>query len=207
MDGFVMISLSLEKKPLACLMWAPSEMKGRHPCQRPQRSAGPPDPADSSPFWTGEVHPVAVPPATRVLSTLRHVDYEDAFSLETSRAESQTAEQWIRVILGDAPARTRKALRRGWFALGLRLGSTQDDRLVLGWEVPRSSPDFALLGASSRLGLDGRVFLKRQRHSLIFGTLLWFKNPLARALWAAVAPAHRRYEQHLLEVASRKARG
>jgi hypothetical protein len=165
---------------------------------QPSRSNG------GSPLTPGEVHRVAVPPATRVLSTLPRIDYEDAFLLETGRAQDQSAEQWIRVILEDAPARTRRALRRGWFGLGLGLGSTRDDRLVLGWEVRRSTPDFALLGASSRLGFEARVFLKRQRQSLLLGTLLRFKNPLARTVWAVLAPTHRRYEQHLLKMASSK---
>jgi hypothetical protein len=87
----------------------------------------------------GRVHQVAVPPAARTLSTLPHIDHEDAFLVETGPAQDRTGEQWARAILEDAPIIMRRALRWGWFALGLRLGSTRSDRFVLGWEV-RAAP-------------------------------------------------------------------
>ena len=105
----------------------------------------------------GRVRQVTLPPAARALSTLSHVDYEDAFLVETGPAQDRTGEQWARAILEDAPMSTRNALSRGWSALGLRPGSTQSDRLVLGWEVRRTTPDVALLGASGRLGSGCRA--------------------------------------------------
>jgi hypothetical protein len=143
-----------------------------------------------------------MPPATRALSTLSHVDYEDAFLIETGRAQDRTGEQWARAILEDAPTSMRSALRWGWFALGLRLGSTRSDRLVLGWEVRRSTPDFVLLGASSRLGLQGEVLFKRQQRRLLFATFVQQENPVARAVWGGVAPGHRQVVRYLLEQAS-----
>jgi hypothetical protein len=42
---------------------------------------------------------------------------------------------------------------------------------VLGWEVRRSSPDVALLGASGRLGLSGELLFERQQqHTPLFAT-------------------------------------
>jgi DNA-binding transcriptional MerR regulator len=79
----------------------------------------------------GRVRQVTLPPAARALSTLSHVDYGDAFLVETGQAQDRTGEQWARAILEDAPMSTRNALSRGWSALGLRLGSTQSDRFVL----------------------------------------------------------------------------
>src|SRR5262245_28566798 len=83
---------------------------------------------------------IGVPPAARALSTLAHVDYADAFLVDTRANRSRTPEQWARAMLEDAPIGTRRALRRGWRALGLRAGSGASDRLVLGWEVRRSTP-------------------------------------------------------------------
>ena len=88
-----------------------------------------------TPFPPGRVPQVVVPPAARALSTLSHVDYEDAFLVETGPAQDRTGEEWVRAVLEDAPMSTRNALSLGWFALGLRLGSTRSDRSVLGWEV------------------------------------------------------------------------
>jgi Protein of unknown function (DUF2867) len=150
----------------------------------------------------GRVRRVTLPPAARALSTLAHVDYEDAFLVETGPAQERTGEQWARAILENAPMSTRNALSRGWSALGLRLGSNQSDRFVLGWEVRRSTPDVALLGASGRLGLSGELLFERQQHTLLFATFVQLENRIARALWAGIAPRHRQVVRDLLEQAN-----
>jgi hypothetical protein len=150
----------------------------------------------------GTVRQVTLPPAARALSTLSHVDYQDAFLVETGPAQDRTGEQWARAILEYAPMSTRNALCRGWSALGLRLGSTQSDRCVLGWEVRRSTPDVALLGASGRLGLSGELLFERQQHTLLFATFLQLENPIARALWTRIAPRHRQEVRNLLKQAN-----
>jgi hypothetical protein len=154
----------------------------------------------------GRVHQVAVPPAARTLSTLPHIDHEDAFLVETGPAQDRTGEQWARAILEDAPIIMRRALRWGWFALGLRLGSTRSDRFVLGWEVRAAPRDIALLGASSRLGLPAELLCKRQQQAPLFATFVQQENHIARAVWAGVAPVHRRVVRYLLERASRRIR-
>jgi hypothetical protein len=138
----------------------------------------------------GSVRQVAVPPAARALSTLSQIDYEDAFVLESGPAQDRTGEQWARAILEDAPIVVRAALVSGWSALGLRLGSPRSDRLVLGWELRRSSPAFALLGASSPAGLSAELLVKRRRKTVLFATMLHLENQIARAVWAAVRPVH-----------------
>jgi hypothetical protein len=149
----------------------------------------------------GAVRQVTLPPAARALSTLSHVDYEDTFLVETGPAQGRTGEQWARAILEDAPMRTRNALSRGWSALGLRLGSTQADRFVLGWEVRLSTPDTALLGASGHLGLSDELLFERQQHTLLFATFVQLENGIARGLWAEIAPRHRQVVRDLLEQA------
>jgi hypothetical protein len=125
----------------------------------------------------GTVRQVTPPPAARALSTLCHVDYEDAFLAGTGPAQDRTGEQLARAILEDAPVSTRNALWRGWSALG----STQSDRFVLGWEVRRSTPDVALLGASGRLGLSGELLFEYQQYTLLFATFVQLENRIARA--------------------------
>jgi hypothetical protein len=148
------------------------------------------------------VSQVALPRAARALSTLSDIDYEDAFLLETGPAEDRTGEQWARAILEDAPIITRRALVSGWSALGLQLGSTRSDRFVLGWEVRRSRPDFALLGARSRVGLSAELLFKRQQQTLLVATLLHQENHIARAVWAGVKPVHVPVVRFVLEQAS-----
>lgn len=152
------------------------------------------------------VRPVAMPAAARALSALPRIDYEDAFLVETDVAEDRTGEQWARATLEGPPRLTRGALRSGWIALGLQLGSIGSDRRVLGWEVRRNAPEFALLAASSRLGLSAEVLFRRQEHGLLLATFVQHENPIARAVWAAVAPAHRQVVRYLLEQASRRER-
>jgi len=108
---------------------------------------------------------VASPPAARALSMLSHVDYEGRL-VETGPAQDRTGEEWVRAVLEDAPMSTRNALSMGWFALGLRLGSTRSDRSVLGWEVrvrhARTSPSLRqrpprVVGRTAWAGVAGRV--------------------------------------------------
>jgi hypothetical protein len=155
-----------------------------------------------TPFTAGRVRQVTVAPAARTLSTLSHVDYEDAFLVETGPAQDRTGEQWARAILEDAPIIMRSALLWGWFALGLQLGSTRSDGLVLGWEMRRSTPDFVLLGASSRLGLSAELLFERQQHTLLYATFVQQENHIARAVWAGVEPVHRQVVRYVLEQAS-----
>lgn len=150
----------------------------------------------------GQVRQVTLPSAARALSTLPHVDYADAFLVETGGAQDRTAEQWARAILEDAPVSTRNALSRGWSKLGLRVGSTDPDRFVLGWELRRSTPDVALLGARGRLGLSGELLFERQQHTLLFATFVQLENAIARSLWTAIASRHRQVVRDLLEQAS-----
>jgi hypothetical protein len=100
----------------------------------------------------------------------------------------------------------RRALPWGWLALGLRLGSTRSDRYVLGWEVRRSSPNYVLLGASSRIGMPAELLLKRQQDKLLFATFVRHENANVRAAWAAIEPGHRPVVRYVLVQASRRIR-
>jgi hypothetical protein len=145
------------------------------------------------------VRQVAVPSAVHVRSTLAHVDYEDAFMIETGVAQKGTGEQWARAMLEGAPLPTRRSLRRGWSALGLRLGSSRSDRLVLGWEVRRRDADRALLGAAGRLGISGELLFEPSQGSLLFATFVQLDHPVARLVWRGIAPHHRHVVQRLLQ--------
>jgi hypothetical protein len=145
-----------------------------------------------------------MPARTRAISTLPRVDYEDAFLLETARARQQTAEQWIRGLLDDAPESVRRSLRTGWLALGFRLAPGDDERSVLGWEVRRSTPDRVLLGLNSRIGMPAELVLERRADALLFGTLVQQQNPFARLLWAAITPGHQRVVLRVFESARRR---
>ena len=161
---------------------------------------------------------IGLPAGPRELATLAHIDYEDAFLVDTGlaqdrtaqdrtaqdrtaqdrTAQDRTAEQWAREILEAAPVSTRHALTRGWSMLGLRLGPAQSDQHVLGWEIRHSDPDVVLLGARGHLGLSGELIFQRSPCSLLYATVVQLENPIARGLWAAIESRHQRVVQELL---------
>jgi hypothetical protein len=145
------------------------------------------------------VRQVAPPPSALALSTLARVDYADAFLLETGPGDGRTGEQWARAILEDAPVGIRRSLSQGWCALGRKLGCTDCDRFVLGWEVRHSSPDYALLGAGSRLGMPAELLFEPQEHGLLFATFVHHGNPLVRGVWAGTKPVHQQVVRRVLE--------
>src|SRR2546423_13110362 len=89
----------------------------------------------SIPFTPGRVRQVTPPPSARTLSTLSHIDYQDAFLVETGPAQDRTAERWARAILEDAPIIMRSAVVWVWLAPGPHQGFTLADPLVLGREA------------------------------------------------------------------------
>jgi hypothetical protein len=152
-----------------------------------------------------KIDPVAILPHDR-LTSLDPVDYTDGFRLETELAQERTAEEWARALLEEAPEETRVTLRRGWSALGVQLGSTEDGRLVLGWAMRRSSPDNVVLGARSRLGIETEVLVRREHTAVLVATFTQFENSAARAAWTGFARKHRLVLHHLLEQAGKRAR-
>lgn len=158
------------------------------------------------PFGTsGRVRQVAVPPEARALSTLSHIDYEDAFSVEVADAVERTAEAWARAVTEDAPAGVRCRLRSGWLALGLKLGGAPPERSVLGWEIRRSTPEFVLLGADSRIGMPGELLFMRRQHTLLFCTFVRQDNSTVRRVWGLTERKHVRVVRGLLEQAAARA--
>lgn len=145
-----------------------------------------------------DVRQIETSPAARSQCTLRRIDYEDTFLVATTSIADRTAAQWARSVLEGATASTRRALRTGWTALGLRLGPTDAADHVLGWPVRRSSPDQLLLGADGRFGLSGQLLFERTPDGLLFATFVHLDNPVAKAVWAGVTPTHQRTVRRLL---------
>ena len=147
---------------------------------------------------------ISLPHDARALSTLRRIDYEDAFAV-TADVE-HTSEQWIRAVLQDAPPSVRRRLWLGWTALGLKLGPPWSSHRVLGWKVKHSDPTFVLLAADSWLGLRGQLLFRSEPDGLLFATFVQQTNPTARALWAAITPRHQQVVRSLLTHAASRAR-
>lgn len=149
-----------------------------------------------------------VPSEARALTTLVRIDYEDAFLVEVDRAHERTPEEWARAVFEGIPLLLRLRLWGAWRTLGLRLASPASRRHVLGWEVRRASTEHVLLGARSLIGMPAELLLTRYADSILFDTFVQHGNPLARAVWAATEPTHRRFLPALLRqsAVSRSAR-
>jgi hypothetical protein len=145
-----------------------------------------------------DVAETPLPQTARALSALEHIDYSDAFRLQTRAATDRTGEGWARAMIEDAPPATRRSLRDGWHALGLRLGAADDPSRVLGWALRDSTPDHAVLTADSRLGMRAELVFVREPGALRFSTLITLRNPLARLVWAATERKHQRIVRRLL---------
>jgi hypothetical protein len=154
---------------------------------------------------TPAVNEIPLPEDARELSTLSRIDYEDAFAVASD--VRHTPDEWIRAVVGDAPASVRRRLYLGWTALGLKLGSPWSSSRVLGWKVQHADSDLVLLAADSWLGLRGRLLFRSEAGGLLFATFVQQTNPAARALWAAITPRHRRVVRSLLTHAAGRIEG
>jgi hypothetical protein len=145
------------------------------------------------------VRQVAVPSGARALSTLAHIDYADAFVLETGPGPVWSPEQWARAILEGAPLAVRIKLLVGWSLIGLKVGRSWSGRSVLGWQVRRSSPE-----SDSHIGMPGELLFKLERDALLFATFVQHDNLVARAVWALVEPQHVPVVRSVLAQAGRR---
>jgi hypothetical protein len=157
----------------------------------------------------GGVRRVAVSPAARAHGTLSHVDYADAFLVEVNSPDGRTAEEWARAILEGAPSPMERVVLGLLSIIGLQLGPTPADGFVAGWEVRRSTPELALLGAiAPRIGLSAELLFERQQHALLWTTFVQLQKPIGRAVWAGLAPVHRQVVRYLLgQVGAESERG
>ena len=151
--------------------------------------------------FQGRVTRIAVPAGLRELSTLRRVDYADAFHVDTDAHPDRTVQAWVTVILEEAPATTRARLLAGWSALGLR--STGSAGAVLGWAVRRSSPEHVLLGRDSRIGMPGELLFSLNPEGLVFATFVQHRFWATRVMWAGIEDTHVSTVIELLERAAR----
>lgn len=160
--------------------------------RRTIRGRGAETPGSPEVVLMAPVRQIAVPAAARALSGLPQIDYADAFLVEIDRPADRTPAEWMRVIFDEAPAHLRLRLWSAWIALGLRLSTPDAKGRVLGWSVRRSTQDFVLLGANSRIGMPAELLLMRHRRRLLFDAFVQQDNPIARAVWASVQPVHTR---------------
>lgn len=147
--------------------------------------------------WPGSVRRIPLPDSASEASRLPRIDYSDAFAAVVGAQRGRTAEQWARAILEEADGAAR--LPAGWTALGLRV---DDASGIAGWRILRNDADTVLLGAESRIGMPGELFVAVRDGELIFATMLHHRTAATRPIWSAVLPAHLATVRRLLSGAA-----
>jgi hypothetical protein len=145
---------------------------------------------------------VAVPRAASQLQLLDHVDYEDAFAINTSPTVSP--EQLMRAFVQHTP----KWFALSWFTLGtlffgLKVGplSGSADH-ICGWEIVHEHPDAFAVGLNSSSGLCVRLITVTAPEQLILVTQVRLATRCQRAMWPRIAPGHRFSAPYLLSRAA-----
>jgi hypothetical protein len=132
--------------------------------------------------------------------TVPDADYSDRFAIATTALH--TAEEWGRAAF--EPASLWDATQLVWRrVLQLRLGPLDDPARVAGWEVAENADDRMVLVADS-WHLAARVVLEAGPTEARITTEVTYRNPAGRAVWALLAPVHRRAVPDILAVARRR---
>ncbi len=132
--------------------------------------------------------------------TLDRIDYSDAHFLRTDRTSDRTPEMWAREIIENTSAAMRARLTAGWTMLGLRLHPF-DSHAVAGWPIAHSSAEYVRLQGDSRIGLTGQIIARGLDDGVVLSTFIQLGNPVVRALWNKVEPAHLQIVASLLREA------
>jgi hypothetical protein len=127
-----------------------------------------------------------VAPSVRALSSLRHVDYADQFTVATGA--DAAPERWARAMFGDVPGLGEQLIWRGF--LGLRLSRGRSPDTVAGWRIGDRGADWIRLEAASWfLSADMVVLAPGGRLSL--ATFLRYDRFPARLVWPPLSAVHR----------------
>ncbi|KAA5826836.1 hypothetical protein ABT337_08985 [Saccharopolyspora hirsuta] len=133
---------------------------------------------------------IPAPDDVRSFSSLRRIDYEDAFAVGIAEHVSGSAEQWARAVFESAPAPLRAFLRFGWSMLGAKLGPASSAEHVFGLRIGAAQPDRIRLEVLWRIGLRANLMFRMRSHSLVFATFVEHRRRASRFIWPLVVPIH-----------------
>jgi hypothetical protein len=141
------------------------------------------------------VHRVTVIDETEVLAG---ANYAGAFEVTASGADGRSPEQWVRDVFEGAPRAFRRFVVVGWrYVVGLRLGPWPSPDHVLGWRIVSATSEMIILEVRSAM-VTARKTLRVEGSRVTMTTFVRYERPLARAIWAAIAPVHHQTEPYLL---------
>lgn len=130
---------------------------------------------------------VAPDPALEAVSG-RRVDWCDAAGVRVSTRAGSSV--WARACFDGASVPMRYFLVVGW-AVRLLEGSPRSDaQHIVGWPIVAQSPH-TVLQRRSRLGILTTLIFTSDGDMVTFSSAMTFSTPVARIVWAGVAPIHR----------------
>ena len=131
-----------------------------------------------------------VPEAVRALTTLAEPDYVDLFTVTTPRATDNSAEEWARAVLEQAPLARRNA-RLLWRLIGLRLGPPHSPDHVQGWKIAERGDNWLRIETASWY-LTAQAVCLVNEDQVSLSLSLRYDRPVAAVVWARVSGPHQR---------------
>ncbi|GAA4385885.1 hypothetical protein [Tsukamurella soli] len=153
--------------------------------------------------------PVEIAPPAKVteLQLFDRVDYQDAYSVDTT--VDRTPEQWMRAFVEDAPIWFKVPWAGvGKVLLGARFGPlTPTSGYIVGWKVLDDRPDVFVVGLDSAGGLLARMVAVTTPGQAVVATQISLDSAYARALWPVIRRGHRFFAPYLLGRAAASLQG
>jgi hypothetical protein len=131
-----------------------------------------------------------VPEAVRALTTLAEPDYVDLFTVTTPQATDNSAEEWARAVLEQAPLARRNA-RMLWRLIGLRLGPPHSPDHVQGWKIAERGDNWLRIETASWY-LTAQAVCLVNEDQVSLSLSLRYDRPIAAFVWARVSGPHQR---------------
>lgn len=142
-----------------------------------------------------------VPEAVRARTTLTKPDYIDLFTVTTPMATDNSAEEWARAVLEQAPLSRRNA-RRLWRVMGLRLGRPRSADHVQGWTIAARGDNWLRVETASWYLTAQAVCLVEERQ-VSLSLSLRYDRRVGALVWALVSGPHQRAVPVMLRQAVR----
>lgn len=138
---------------------------------------------------------IEVPERARNLCDLDNYDYADAFAADV--VVTPSPRHWIERSVAEKPWLWKAVPMIHRRILRFHPDGPEE---TFGWRVEHESDSEAVLAAEGRL-LTARVVAYSTPDQAVFATFVRYGHPNARAVWAAVAIAHRIVARHLVSQA------
>ena len=133
-----------------------------------------------------------------IVTAGRPYQYADAFELSVPEPDPTWPEEWMRAGMDSAPRWVDRVVS----LLGIAGPVRSSTEGLGGFRIVESTADVIHLAVDVRLIRGVLVGRRIGPNGRRLTTALWFGRPvLARALWALIAPLHRRMARHILSSA------